>query len=47
MTTGLLSHHNFRGTLLLIVCFVTLATLCGIAMLGTVMRPVRWNERKH
>ncbi len=44
---GLLSHHNFRGTFILFVCFLTLATICGIAALSTVMRPVKWTERGH
>ena len=42
---GLLSHHNIRGTVLLIVCFLMLATICGFAALSTVMRPAKWIER--
>ncbi|MFO0774463.1 MAG: hypothetical protein U0172_07355 [Nitrospiraceae bacterium] len=45
MSSGLL-HHNFRGTLLLFVCFITLAALCGLAAMGAVLRPVRWTDRK-
>ena len=45
MILGLLSHHNFRGSLLLLVCLVMLATICGMAALATVMRPVKWMER--
>ncbi len=47
MTSGLLSHHNVRGTVLLLTCFVALAVLCGIAALSTVMRPAKWAERAH
>lgn len=45
MAIGLLPHHNLRGSLLLFLCFVVLATICGIAALSTVMRPARWADR--
>ncbi|GKS57304.1 hypothetical protein YTPLAS18_08310 [Nitrospira sp.] len=42
---GLLSHHNIRGTILLVLCFLMLATICVFAALSTVMRPTKWAER--
>jgi hypothetical protein len=38
--------HEFRGGFFLLVGFAMLAFICALAALGTVMRPVRWADRR-
>lgn len=38
--------HEVRGGFFLLVGFAMLAFICALAALGTVMRPVRWADRR-
>ena len=38
--------HDFRAGFLLMVGLAMLAFICAVAALSTVMRPVRWADRK-
>jgi hypothetical protein len=38
--------HDLRGGFFLLVGFAMLAFICAVAALGTVMRPVRWADRR-
>ena len=38
--------HDVRGGFFLLVGFAMLALICAVAALGTVMRPVRWVDRR-
>jgi len=38
--------HDMRAGFLLLVGFAMLALICAVAALGTVMRPVRWADRR-
>ncbi len=38
--------HEIRAGFFLLVGFAMLAFICGVAALGTVMRPVRWADRR-
>lgn len=38
--------HDMRAGFFLVVGLAMLVFICAVAGLGTVMRPVRWSERK-
>jgi len=38
--------HDVRAGFFLVIGLAMLAFICAMAGLGTVMRPVRWSERK-
>ncbi|WP_455246067.1 hypothetical protein [Petrachloros mirabilis] len=38
--------HDVRAGFYLMVGLAMLAFICAIAALGTVMRPVRWSDRR-
>jgi Tfp pilus assembly protein PilX len=38
--------HDVRAGFLLLVGLTMLMVICAIAALGTVMRPVRWSDRR-
>jgi len=38
--------HDVRAGFLLLVGFAMLALICAVAALSTVMRPVRWADRR-
>lgn len=38
--------HDIRAGFFLLVGLVMLATICAVAALSTVMRPVRWADRR-
>lgn len=38
--------HEVRGGFFLLVGFAMLAFICALAALGTVMRPIRWADRR-
>ena len=38
--------HDVRAWFFLVVGVAMLAFICAVAGLGTVLRPVRWSERK-
>ena len=40
-----LSTHDLKGGFVLAAIFVMLALFCAIAVLGTLIRPLRWCER--
>lgn len=39
--------HDVRAGVLLVVGFALLAIICAVAAFSTVMRPVRWADRRH
>jgi Tfp pilus assembly protein PilN len=38
--------HDVRAAFFLMMGLLMLATICAVAALGTVMRPVRWADRR-
>ncbi len=38
--------HDIRAGFLLLIGFGMLALICAVAALGTLMRPVRWADRR-
>ena len=38
--------HDVRAAFFLIMGLLMLATICAVAALSTVMRPVRWADRR-
>lgn len=38
--------HDVRAAFFLVIALAMLVTICALAGLGTVLRPVRWAERK-
>jgi hypothetical protein len=38
--------HEVKGGFFLLVGFAMLAFICALAALGTVMRPIRWADRR-
>jgi len=38
--------HEVRGGFFLLVGLAMLAFICALAALGTVMRPIRWADRR-
>ena len=38
--------HDVRGAFLLMLDLLMLAMICAVTAMGTVMRPVRWADRR-
>jgi hypothetical protein len=38
--------HDVRAAFFLMMGLIMLAMICAVAALGTVMRPVRWADRR-
>jgi len=41
-----MNPHDVRAAFYLLIGFIMLALICAITALGTVMRPLRWAERR-
>lgn len=38
--------HDMKAGFFLVVALAMLAFICAVAGLGTILRPVRWSDRK-